>query len=153
MRFLHKKTVNGTKIRFTAVGRHRCRKNFNCILYYHFSRALSTACTAGKIAVFGLFLTRKIGGCICVYMVGRGDSPVRGNVCEADKRVPEFGEFCPRRFRPLREGAVKCTAFDWGRDFSVSLPPSRLTACHLPLRGRGYGAPSRRPLRSHCFCA
>ena len=31
------------------------------------------------------------------YRVGRGDSPVRGNVCEADKRVPEFGEFCSRR--------------------------------------------------------
>ena len=31
---------------------------------------------------------------------------------------------CSRRFRPLREGAVKCTAFDWGRDFSVFLPPS-----------------------------
>ena len=29
--------------------------------------------------------------------VGRGDSPDRGNVCEADKRVPELGEFCPRR--------------------------------------------------------
>ena len=34
-------------------------------------------------------------GVICT--VGRGDSPDRGNVCEADKRVPEFGEFCPRR--------------------------------------------------------
>ena len=57
---------------------------------------------------------------------------------------------CSRRFRPLREGAVKCVAFDWGRDFFISLPPS--FACgksHLPLRGRGYGAPSRRPLRSH----
>ncbi|MGN0562628.1 MAG: hypothetical protein ACI4K6_07455, partial [Candidatus Fimenecus sp.] len=32
-----------------------------------------------------------------IYTVGRGDSPVRGKVCEADKRVPEFGEFCPRR--------------------------------------------------------
>ena len=32
-----------------------------------------------------------------IYRVGRGDSPDRGNVCEADKRVPEFGEFCPRR--------------------------------------------------------
>ena len=52
---------------------------------------------------------------------------------------------------PSDEGAVKCAAFDWGRDFFISLPPSRLTACHLPLRGRGYGAPSRRPLRSNCF--
>ena len=33
----------------------------------------------------------------CIFRVGRGDSPVRGNVCEADKRVPEFGEFCSRR--------------------------------------------------------
>ena len=33
-----------------------------------------------------------------IYRVGRGDSPVRGNVCEADKRVPEFGEFCSRRY-------------------------------------------------------
>ena len=31
---------------------------------------------------------------------------------------------CSRRLCPLREGAVKCAAFDWGRDFSVSLPPS-----------------------------
>ena len=82
---------------------------------------------------------------------------------------------CSRRFRPLREGAVKCTAFDWGEkqaDIS-SLPPSfaygkshPLTAAvslyrfatspsHCegvdPLRGRGYGAPSRRPLRSNCI--
>ena len=56
---------------------------------------------------------------------------------------------CSRRFRPLREGAVKCTAFDWGRDFSVSLPPS--FACgksHLPLRGRGYGSSRTPPLQT-----
>ena len=72
---------------------------------------------------------RKIGGCLSNR---RGDSRIA------------------RRFRPLPEGAVKCVAFDWGRDFFVALPPS--FACgksHLPLRGRGYGAPSRRPLRSH----
>ena len=27
-----------------------------------------------------------------MYLVGAGYSPVRGNVCEADKRVPVFGE-------------------------------------------------------------
>ena len=56
--------------------------------------------------------------------------------CRGDSRIA-------RRFRPLREGAVKCVAFDWGRDFSVYLPPS--FACgksHLPLRGRGYGSSS-----------
>ena len=59
---------------------------------------------------------------------------------------------CPRRFRPLREGAVKCKAFDWGRDFFISLPPPFASGkSHLPLRGRGYGAPSRRPLRTHCI--
>ena len=55
---------------------------------------------------------------------------------------------CSRRLCPLSEGAVKCVAFDWGRDFSVSLPPPFASGkSHLPLRGRGYGAPSRRPLQ------
>ena len=58
----------------------------------------------------------------------------------------------PCRFCPLREGAVKCKAFDWGRDFFISLPPPFASGkSHLPLRGRGYGAPSRRPLRTHCI--
>ena len=87
------------------------------------------------------------------------------------KRSILFGAPSRTQNRAPREGkAVKCATFDWGRDFSVSLPPSRLTACHPltaavslcrfatspshcegvdPLRGRGYGAPSRRPLRSH----
>ena len=56
---------------------------------------------------------------------------------------------CSLRFRPLREGAVKCTAFDWGRDFFISLPPS--FACgksHLPPRGRNNGS-SRTPTPTH----
>ena len=47
------------------------------------------------------------------------------------KRSILFGAPSRKQNRVPREGkAVKCTAFDWGRDFSVSLPPSRLTACH-----------------------
>ena len=60
------------------------------------------------------------------------------------KGCPNSENFAPAVFAPSDEGAVKCIAFDWGRDFSVALPPS--FACgksHLPLRGRGYGAPSR----------
>ena len=69
---------------------------------------------------------------------------------------------CSRRLCPLREGAVKCAAFDWGRETSRYFlfpsvfclrqkpPPAfrkraknstislrhALCACHLPLRGR-----------------
>ena len=37
------------------------------------------------------------GKYILLSPCGGVDSPDRGNVCEADKRVPEFGEFCSRR--------------------------------------------------------
>ena len=87
------------------------------------------------------------------------------------KRSILFGAPSRKQNRVPREGkAVKCVAFDWGRDFFISLPPAfaygkshPLTAavslCRFatspshcegvdPLRGRGYGAPSRRPLRT-----
>ena len=131
MRFLHKKTVNGTKIRFTAVGRHRCRKNFNCILYYHFSRALSTACTAGKIAVFCVFLTRKTG---FVF-------PTVGAIHES-----------PAVSAPSERGLSNAQHLTGGEICSFLslrlLPPAKATSL---VRGRNNGAPSRRPLRTHCF--
>ena len=79
------------------------------------------------------------------------------------KRSILYGAPSRKQNRVPREGeAVKCAAFDWGRDFSVSLLPS--FACgksHLPPRGRNNGssrtptptngAPSRRPLRSNCI--
>ena len=74
-----------------------------------------------------------------IFRVGRGDSPVRGNVCEADKRVPEFGEFCPRRFHPSERGlsnAQHLTGGEKQADIS-SLPPSfAYGKSHLPPRGR-----------------
>ena len=46
------------------------------------------------------------------------------------KGCPNSENFAPAAYAPSDEGAVKCTAFDWGRDFSLSLPSSRLAACH-----------------------
>ena len=74
------------------------------------------------------------------------DSPVRGNVCY--NRVGRG--LAPAVFAPSDEGAVKCNAFDWGRDFSVSLPPSRLRRATSLVRGRNNGSSRRRPLRTHC---
>ncbi len=113
------------------------------------------------------------------YAVGRGDSPVRGNVCEADKRVPEFGEFCSRRGirckltagaspRPTCTRLISCVG-------AIHESPARLDVIlrnnrrcvpqnYIKIYGRAWkpapttgrrdadpynGAPSRRPLRSH----
>ena len=76
----------------------------------------------------------------CIFRVGRGLAPAVS--------------------APSDEGAVKCAAFDWGRDFTVSLPPSRPRRATSLVRGRNNGrawkpAPTtgrrgRRPLRTKC---
>ena len=64
------------------------------------------------------------------------------------KGCPNSENFAPAAYAPSDEGAVKCTAFDWGRDFFISLPPAfAYGKSHLPPRGRNNGSSRRRPLQ------
>ena len=119
-------------------GEESCCVSFDFVLFERLRFAQDN-----KLGVVGVFLEQTKYR----IWVGRGDSPVRGNVCEADKRVPEFGEFCSR---PTCTRLILCVGGDDSAprcrggfprppvDFDVILPLRHaLCACHLPNKWGG----------------
>ena len=68
---------------------------------------------------------------VLTTFVGAGDSSERGNVCAADKRVPEFGEFlCPpvKSQQSCFRGKKKKVKSHCLRVFAVRQSAQRFTA-------------------------